>query len=697
MSKKTTVTTRPDGGNRLLKASSPYLRQHAQNPVDWYPWGEEAFSRARKEDRLVFLSIGYATCHWCHVMAHESFEDQTVGELLNRDYIAIKVDREERPDIDQVYMEIAQRFRGGGGWPLTIIMTADGMPIFTATYIPRDSRHGSIGMKELLPLVAQRWREDPATLRGSGAEIIASMSAKNSGAAALDASILQQADRTLHNDYDPHLGGFGPPPRFPRPHLLSYLLQRGQRTGDEQQLAMVEHTLDAMRQGGIYDQIGFGFHRYSTDARWLVPHFEKMLYDQAGLARTYLEAYAATGHQRFAETAQEIFTYLLREMRDPDGGFHSAEDADAEGVEGKYYVWEQAEIETLLGSEAELFCRVYAVEPAGNYREEVAGHGAGGNILHLPLPIADIAAETGIDQSELEARLAAGRDILLQQRAKRVHPLVDDKLLTAWNGMALSAFALAGYLLQQPRDLAVAREVAELLLNKFRRNDGRLLRCLPHGETAIPAFSEDYAALANGLLDLYQATQDVRWLQESITIAGALLELFIDEKDGGLFDSATDAERLILRTKTRFDGASAAAGSVALRLFVQLYRLTGDARWHQGAHDMLRGVEMQVRSYPQGFCALLAGFDLLVGESEELVIAEGKNSAALLEAARRTWHPCRTLIVKRADNAALLSRIAPFTAAYPVAERAQAWLCRGGTCLPPVDDPVALRRVLLGR
>jgi uncharacterized protein YyaL (SSP411 family) len=510
-------------------------------------------------------------------------------------------------------------------------------------------------------------------------------------------SILHRADQILRDDYDPHRGGFGPPPRFPRPHLLSYLLQRWHRTGNVHQLAMVEHTLDAMRQGGIYDQVGFGFHRYSTDARWLVPHFEKMLYDQAGLARTYLEAYAATGHQRFAATAREICTYLLRDLRDPSGGFYSAEDADADGVEGKYYVWDQAEIEALLGDEAELFCRVYAIEANGNYREEVAGHGAGGNILHLPIPIADIAEEIGIEQETLEMRLAACRDSLLQQRMQRTHPLVDNKLLTAWNGLTLSAFALGGYLLPEPRYLEVASDIADLLLRKLRRDDGRLLRCLSGGEAAILAFSEDYAALAAALLDLYQATQELRWLQEAITLANDLQRLFGDAGDGGLFDSASDAERLILRTKTRFDGASAAAGSIALRLFVQLYRLTGDDRWQRAAQEMLSGVEIQVSSYPQGFCALLAGYDLLVGESEELILTDGNDSGALLEAARRTWSPCRTLIVKRTANAAQLAQIAPFTAAYPVAERAQAWLCRGGSCRPPVDDPVALRQMLLQR
>jgi len=687
------------GGYRLRNARSPYLRQHADNPVDWHPWGDEAFARARSDNKLVFLSIGYATCHWCHVMAHESFENREIATLLARDYVAIKVDREERPDIDAAYMEIAQRMRGGGGWPLTVFMTADGLPLLCATYIPRDSGHGGMGLRELLPLIAERWRENPHELEEQVRKLVDTIAAETASGdvngSTIGRDILARADNALRDSYDPHRGGFGPPPRFPCPPLLAYLLQRGARQGDEHLLAMAEHTLDAMRAGGLFDQLGFGFHRYSTDADWLLPHFEKMLYDQAGLARVYLEAFALTGEQRYADTARETLTYLLRDLLHADGGFCSGEDADAEGVEGKFYVWEQKEIEGLLGVEAELFCSTYGVKPQGNYTEEVAGHGAGGNILHLPRPLAEVAAGTALSVEALDQRLAISRALLLEARDQRVRPQRDDKRITAWNGLAIAAFALGGTLLQEPAWIEVASETAELFLNEARRSDGRLLRFPDDGGEPVLGFSDDYAALAAGLLDLHQATQETPWLEAAIDLANDLYERFADPVQGGLFDSGDDGERLVLRSKSRFDGAQAAASSIALRLFVQLQRLTGEVHWQNKAESMLQGIEAHLRHYPQGFAALLAGFDLLTGETEELLVSDGEGTAGLQEAARRTWNPWRTVLVKNIDNADTLAELAAHTAEITLDGKARAWLCRGGSCLPPTGDPVTLRRQLL--
>ncbi len=436
--------------NRLVNESSPYLQQHATNPINWYPWGQEAFEAAKREDKPIFLSIGYSTCHWCHVMEHESFSDKEVAALLNQNFISIKVDREERPDIDHVYMAVTQALTGSGGWPMTIIMTPDKKPFYAGTYFPKTSRLGRPGLMELLPKIADVWRNDREKVLDSADRItqhIARLGDSRPGSN-LDRQILDQAQAYFVQAYDPDHGGFGQSPKFPSPHQLSFLLRRYHQTQDPQTLAMVEKTLTQMRLGGIYDQLGFGFHRYSTDAQWLVPHFEKMLYDQAMLIMVYTEAYQATGKAFYAAVVEEIITYILRDMTSAEGGFLSAEDADSEGIEGKFYLWTPVEIEKILGAkEAALFLKIFNVKEGGNFEDAGPGHNIDQNILHLQQPLPQLSSEMGISENQLRRRLEDGRRMLFGEREKRIHPFKDDKILTDWNGLMIAALAKAGNVL----------------------------------------------------------------------------------------------------------------------------------------------------------------------------------------------------------------------------------------------------------
>jgi hypothetical protein len=495
----------PDGGekyNRLIFEKSPYLLQHAENPVDWYPWGAAAFSRARLENKPIFLSIGYSTCHWCHVMAHESFENQRVAELLNEHFVSIKVDREERPDIDTIYMKVAQMIGGSGGWPLTVFLTPAGKPFFAGTYFPLESAYGRPGFRDLLGSTMELWQKDQARLLGS-AEEITGLIRKTAGsrtAEPSDATVLAKTYHHFARIYDEQHGGFGQAPKFPSPHQLLFLLRYWRRSGEERALTMVTRTLTALRMGGIYDQLGGGFHRYATDREFLVPHFEKMLYDQAMLAMAYLEAYQATGQPLFGDTAREIFTYVLRDMTDPAGAFYSAEDADVEGVEGKFYLWSAAEIDELLGPElGGEFRRGFGVTREGNYQDEATGQRTGLNILHLQTDVCPPA-------------LAAARQILLCRRGGRVQPFKDDKILTSWNGLLIGALAMGKNILGEGEYLVAAAKAADFILKELRDDQGRLLRRYRDGEAALPAYLDDYAFLIYGLLNLYEAGFKVGYL-----------------------------------------------------------------------------------------------------------------------------------------------------------------------------------------
>ncbi len=691
----------PEYTNRLISEKSPYLLQHAHNPVDWYPWSEAAFDRARKEGKLVFLSIGYSTCHWCHVMAHESFEDVEVAELLNRDFIAIKVDREERPDIDQVYMQVCQRLTGSGGWPLTIIMTPEGVPVFAGTFLPKHDRYQRMGMMKLLPELAARWQKDPEQMRKSGERVLSSLQPKpqSSNSDMIDGKVFTVAETHLKKSFDKEYGGFGIAPKFPRPHNLTFLLRRYRQTGDKALLKISEATLQAMRRGGIYDQVGFGFHRYSTDAEWLTPHFEKMLYDQAGLALAYTEAYQATGKEEYARTVREIFTYLLRDMTSPEGAFYSAEDADSEGVEGKFYVWSEDEIVKVLGKkDAAMFYKAYGTKKDGNFTEEASFEDTGLNILHIPGSLAVWPEEAGPDRVNPPQQWEKTLRKLFEVREKRIRPHRDDKIITAWNGQMISALARAGRALDEEPYIATASLSADFILKELRNKEGRLLRRYREGEAAIPAFAEDYAFLARGLLDLYVSTFEPQRLRQAIELADEMARLFIDDESGGLYETSSDAEPLVLRPKNAYDGAFPAASSVALEVYARIFLLTGDTRWQKQADRLLMALSPIVSRYPAGYTQLLQSAAWLLESSREIVIAGTPGDSSfeeMLAVAKESYAPKSVFIIHPTDNSAEVVKLAPYVEwMLPVKGQAAAYICQDFTCQKPLTDSQKLKKQL---
>ncbi|HLO24888.1 MAG TPA: thioredoxin domain-containing protein, partial [Geobacteraceae bacterium] len=564
----------PDGGaqfNRLIFSGSPYLLQHAENPVDWYQWGDEAFERARGEDKPVFLSIGYATCHWCHVMAHESFEDWEVAEVLNRHFVAIKVDREERPDIDDQYMAVAQMMTGGGGWPLQVIMTPDRQPFFTVTYLPKHGRQGMPGLIEVLEHIAELWHTRRETVLQNCAAVLQALtehSAPSHGELS-GREIFDQAFAQIAQLYDPIYGGFGGAPKFPMPQYISFLLRYRNQTGKTEALQMTENSLRAMRRGGICDQLGFGFHRYAVDRQWLVSHFEKMLYDQALIALAYLEAFQATGDRFHLRCAEKVFSYLMREMASPGGGFYSAQDADTEGEEGKYYLWSHAEVASILGDkDAGIFCRLFDITEKGNFE--------GANILHLQVPLEDFAEREGVLPELLRADVERWRELLLKAREERIRPLRDEKVLTAWNGLMIAALARGGGASGDDRWLAAARRAAAFVRDTLVRPDGRLMRSYHLGEATIPAFLEDYAFYVWGLIELYESTLDSGFLKEARLLCDEMLRLFGSTDRSGLFETGSDAEQLPVRSRSAYDGVIPSGNSVAAMDLLRLGRIMDD-------------------------------------------------------------------------------------------------------------------------
>jgi len=572
-----TTQTRPPG-NRLSGQTSPYLLQHADNPVHWQPWGEEAFTRAKAEDKPVFLSVGYSTCHWCHVMERESFEREDVAALLNEHFVSIKVDREERPDVDRIYMNATQLATGRGGWPNSVWLTPEGKPWYAGTYFPPEDRSGMPGFKTVLRRLAELWRtrrEEVEAQAEKLTEAVGALSGRSpagEGGPALSRAPTQAAVEALRASFDRRNGGFGAAPKFPPHGALRLLLQEHRRSRDASLLEMVTETLDGMAEGGIRDHLGGGFHRYATDARWLVPHFEKMLYDNARLARTYAEAFELTGEARYGRIAAETCEWVLREMTDPGGGFHSAVDADSEGEEGKFYLWTREEVLEVLGAdEGELFCRVYGVEDGGNFREEASGRRAGRNILHLDRPIEVSAKVEGLAADELRRRLAAAREKLLARRDGRVRPHTDDKVLAGWNGLMIGALGFAGRRCERPDFVAAAERAASFVL-KTMRTDGRLRRSWRDGRVGGPAYLDDYAFLADGLLDLHEAGGDDRWRDE----AGALMDVLdrhYAAEGGGYYLTSDDHEALLARPASPVDQAVPAGAAVAARALIRLGRV----------------------------------------------------------------------------------------------------------------------------
>lgn len=693
-------TATAEKSNRLIHEQSPYLLQHAHNPVDWFPWGDEAFAKAKESGKLIFLSIGYSTCHWCHVMEDESFEDDEVAALLQQDYIAIKVDREERPDIDQFYMQVAMQLNGSGGWPLTIVMTPDKTPIFAGTYFAKERRFNRPGMMEILPQIAAAWQGDPDALRQNGKAVLSQLQQRHAAsvpAEAFSISQFKQAETILQQSFDREEGGFGAAPKFPSPHTLSFLLQRYYRSGNSELLEMVEKTLQAMRSGGIYDQIGFGFHRYSTDAEWLVPHFEKMLYDQAGLAKVYLEAFRLTKKEEYKTTAQEIFSYVLNQLHDPAGGFYSAEDADSNGVEGQFYVWQKQELIDILGAErGERFAQIFNTLPTGNFSAYIPGEPAGTNILHRKKSLAVWADRLKLPLPELQRQLEEDRLQLFEFREQRIHPFRDDKVITAWNGQMISALALGARTLKDPQLLESAEQTATFIFTHMRTEDGQLLRRWRKGNAAIPAFASDYAYLSRGMLDLYRSSLKPLYLQQALELAEQLAVAFTNQQ-GQLLETTADSE-LPLRIGELYDGALPSSGSITIEVYARLYLLTGNKLWSQRADSLLKTATAQINRYPAGYTQFLLGASLLLESTRELVIAGSSTSpdtAALLAEVQDKFMPDTTLLLRPTENPEAIDKLVPFIAGMTgVNNRAAAYLCQNFACQRPQTKPKGLKRLL---
>lgn len=685
--------------NRLIHEKSPYLLAHAHQPVDWYPWGDEAFESARKLDRPVFLSIGYATCHWCHVMARESFEDEEVARLLNEAFVCIKVDREERPDVDQVYMTVCQLLTGSGGWPLTVIMTPDRRPFFAGTYFPKESRLGATGMLELVPRIAGMWAERRSSLVEAADEVTASLSRSASeppGGDEVGPGALQRGFEGLALQYDSLHGGFGHAPKFPTPHHLLFLLRYWRRTGDPHALAMAKGTISAIRRGGVYDQLGYGLHRYSTDARWLVPHFEKMLYDQALFVLACVEAYQATGEQTFRHTAEETIVYLLHELRSPEGAFFSAQDADSEGEEGKFYLWTREELDRVLpADEAEVFYRVFRVKAGGNFVDPVHPEKRGANILYRAATVEEAAAGLGRPAREVATLLSAARERLCAVRSFRPRPAIDDKVLTSWNGLAIAALASAGRAFGHGPYIDAANRALDFVLLRLRTPDNRLLHRYREGEGGIAGMAEDYAYLVWGLLEVYEATFDPFRLATAKALTDRMITDFWDEEQGGFFSAGEDATDLLVRQKETFDGAYPSANSAAYLDLVRLARLTGDPEYERRADGVARLYTTPLSSSPTIATLFLAGLELAAGSSREVVVvgAPGtSDTAAMLEALQRAYLPEATVLFVPIDESGeAIRRLAPFTAEMEMIEgMATAYVCTGHACDRPVTDAAAL-------
>jgi uncharacterized protein YyaL (SSP411 family) len=679
--------------NRLAGEKSPYLLQHSNNPVDWYPWGTEAFEKAKREDKLIFLSIGYSTCHWCHVMAHESFEDPQIGKLMNEVFVSIKVDREERPDIDMLYMTVCQLMTGSGGWPLTIIMTPDKQPLFAGTYIPRETRFGRAGMLDLIPRVKDIWatRKDEALASARNITAELQKAIREAPGKSLDEPALHLAYKQLSDRFDGEYGGFGGAPKFLTAHNLLFLLRYWKRTGDKKALDMVEKTLQAMRRGGVYDHIGFGFHRYSTDERWLVPHFEKMLYDQALLATTYTEAYQATGKEEYAWTAHEIFAYVLRDMTGPDGGFYSAEDADSEGEEGKFYLWAYDEIRQIFGPEdADIIIKVLNIREEGNFNNEIAGIKTGKNIPHMTKSLADTATELNVSEAVLRRRLESAREKMFSYRDKRVHPQKDDKILTDWDGLMVAALAKGARVFDEPGYTYAAKRAVNFILENMRTSDGRLLHRHRDGEAAVAAYLDDYAFLIYGMLELYETTFEVDYLKRALELNEYLLKHFWDNKNGGFYFTVDDGEGLLVRQKEIYDGAIPSGNSVAMLNLLRLGRITANPGLEEKAADISRAFFGNVKQLPSAYTQLMVAVDFAVGPSYEAVIVGdlgAKDAGEMLRAIQHEFIPAKVVIFVPLGGDSEIKDISPFVVHYPgVENKATAYVCINHNCKLPTTD-----------
>ncbi len=679
--------------NRLINEKSPYLLKHAYNPVDWFPWGDEAFAKARKEDKPIFLSIGYSTCHWCHVMEKESFEDPEVAKLLNAVFVCIKVDREERPDIDNLYMTVCQLMTGSGGWPLTIIMTPDKKPFFAATYIPKENRFNKVGLIELIPQIKTLWQQKKDRVLQTVNQVAIALEhiSHVSGSGKLDETILKTTYEHLIKNFDEQYGGFGVAPKFPTPHILMFLLRYWKRSNEKKALDMVKKTLRAMRQGGIFDHIGFGFHRYSTDRQWLLPHFEKMLYDQALLSMVYIEAYQATRKQEYKNTAQEVFNYVMRNMISPDGGFYSAEDADSEGKEGKFYIWSYNEIKKLLGRDAYLFIDVFNIRKDGNFVEKTSDRESRNNILYLTKARSLIAKEIGISEKLFLERMEKVRKKLFKIREKRIHPHKDDKILTDWNGLMIAAFARGAQVFDEPELADVAKKAVRFILKTIRKN-GRLLHRFRDGQAAILANLDDYAFLIWGLIELYEATFDAEYLRSALELNSDMIRLFWDKRSGGFYFTPEDGEHLMVRQKQFSDSAIPSGNSVAMWNLLRLGRITADPDFEKMSLEIVRILAASVSRFPTVHTHFMSALDFMIGPTYEVVIAgkklDTKDTQCMIKALRKHFLPNIVMLFRPCQQKLpVITHLAPYTEHQKcLNNKTTAYVCVNTKCKSPMTN-----------
>jgi len=672
--------------NGLIDQTSPYLLQHAHNPVDWHPWGSEAFEQAKKQDKPIFLSIGYSTCHWCHVMERESFENEQIAKVMNEHFVSIKVDREQRPDVDEIYMNAVVMMTGSGGWPLSVFLTPEGKPFYGGTYFPPRDAYGRPGFERILGSIANAWKNRRQELIGSATKMteLLQSQARPTGKNNLSPEILDDAFVSFQNSFDAVNGGFGTALKFPQPANLSMLLSYWHRTSDNQALSMVEKTLDAMADGGIYDHIGGGFHRYATDAQWLVPHFEKMLYDQALLSKVYIEAYQITKQERYARIAREIFDYVLRDMTDPAGGFYSAEDADSEGREGTFYLWDPEQTASMLDEEqARVFNAYYGVTNEGNFEE-------GKTILNITTSMKQLEDEFQKDSATIENILKTARAKLFKERAKRIRPHRDEKIITAWNGLMISSLAYGGAVLEEEKYIEAARRSAEFILSNLLKN-GRLMRYYRDGQVVEKAFLDDYAFTAMGMLDLYEATFDVKWLIEAKSLSNQMIELFADTETGGFFLAGKNGDKLIARTKPGSDGAIPSGNSIAALVLLKLGRLTMNQHFTEQGGKVLEAFSQQLEQSPAYSSAMLRALDFRLGPTQEIIIAgnaDAPDVKQMLKLIHDKFLPNAVVLLHEPDKAdSNLYNTVPFIKNHTAIDgKATAYVCENYVCKKPVNN-----------
>jgi uncharacterized protein len=677
--------------NRLVHETSPYLIQHAHNPVDWYPWGEEAFQKAKDENRPILLSIGYSACHWCHVMERESFEDEKIAALMNDLFVNIKVDREERPDLDEIYMNAVQMLTGRGGWPMTVFLTPEGKPFYGGTYFPPEDRYGVPGLPQILLGVANAYREKPQDVERSVGQILTAlqrMSLSTESQQPFSPDIIAQSAEQLAQAYDADHGGLGKAPKFPNVGVYELFLRHYHRSKNHRFLEMVTHTLTKMAQGGIYDHLGGGFHRYSVDERWLVPHFEKMLYDNAQLVRIYAQVYRVTGEPLFKQVVEETMSYLMREMLDPQGGFYSTQDADSEGEEGKFFVWTAEEATRILGEErSEIFCRIYDVSEEGNFEAK--------NILHPILTLEQASKFFRRDLGEIESLVADARGKLFQEREKRPKPFRDEKILTSWNGLMLSGLAEAIKICRHPSYLEAANRTVDFIFTRMFR-DGRLLHTYKSGTGKILGYLDDYAFLVAGLLDLFEATVNRAHLDRARELAEIMLHEFGDEAGGGFFYTGRSHERLIAQSKPIFDGSIPSGNAVATQVLLRLYHYTGKEEYLQRAERILRAYHGAMENQPFGFAHTLAALDFYLEKPQEVVLVGDKqdpDTAELLTKIHSLYLPNMTLQLASPDDS--LENISSLLAGKKQMEgKPTAYVCHNFTCSRPVVEWEELKPLL---